>query len=88
MVNDAYLFFNDAFLSYFKWWCVFIFALFVLSNDDAFLSYFNDVFYLKALFSTPLIPIAPPSFPITFIHSFQTLKFLSNSKISFTFQKL
>ncbi len=50
MVNDAYLFFNDAFLSYFKWWCVFIFALFVLSNDDAFLSYFNDVFNLMMCF--------------------------------------
>ncbi|EKE88200.1 hypothetical protein OUK_1686, partial [Helicobacter pylori R037c] len=58
-------------------------------NNDVFLSYFNDVFYpmmrliFKALFSTPLIPIAPPSFPIIFIHFFQTLNFLSNSKFSF-----
>ena len=56
--------------------------------NDAFLFYNDDVLNLKALFSTPLIPIAPPSFPITLIHSFQTLKFLSNSKFSFTFQKL
>ncbi len=40
-------------------------------------------FYLKALFCYPLIPITPQSFPITFIHSFQTLKFLPNSKIPF-----
>lgn len=59
MVNDAYLFFNDAFLSYFKWWCVFIFALFVLSNDDAFLSYFNDVFNLMMCFILKLYSLPP-----------------------------
>ncbi|EMG88221.1 hypothetical protein HMPREF1396_00183 [Helicobacter pylori GAM114Ai] len=37
-------------------------------------------FYFEALFSTPLIPITPQSFPITFIHSFQTLNFLPNSQ--------
>ncbi len=35
------------------------------------------------LYSLPPFPIAPPSFPIIFIHSFQTLKFLPNSKIPF-----
>ncbi len=64
--------------------------LFLFNDVFLFLRY---LFYLmmclifKALFSTPLIPIAPP-FPITLIHSFQTLKFLSNSKISFTFQNI
>lgn len=62
--------------------------MFLSYYNDVFLFYDDDAFNLKALFSTPLIPIAPPSFPITLIHSFQTLKFLSNSKLSFTFQKL
>ncbi|OOP84735.1 hypothetical protein B0X34_05960 [Helicobacter pylori] len=37
-------------------------------------------FYLKALFCYPLIPITPQSFPMIFIHFFQTLNFLSNPK--------
>ncbi|OOC16704.1 hypothetical protein BZK26_06510 [Helicobacter pylori] len=52
-----------------------------------FLSYYNDAFYLKALFFSPpfqlvpqSFPIISKSFPITLIHSFQTLNFLSNSK--------
>ncbi len=52
----------------------------LIFNNDVFLFY-DDAFDLKALFSTPLIPIAPQSFPITLIHSFQTLNFLSNSQI-------
>ncbi len=52
----------------------FIFALFNLSNDDAFNLMMCLIF--KALFYYPPFP----SFPITFIHFFQTLKFLSNPK--------
>ncbi len=63
-------------------WCVFVLCFcflimcFILIMRFIFLSY--DVLYLylfKALFLPPF-----PSFPIIFIHSFQTLKFLSHSK--------
>ncbi len=77
MVNDAFLFkFNDAFS-----FCVFVF------NDDAFLFKFNDAFYLnlfKALFIF-IQSFIPPPIPIISNHFYP---FLSNSKISFTFQKL
>ncbi|EMH06802.1 hypothetical protein HMPREF1407_00130 [Helicobacter pylori GAM244Ai] len=38
-------------------------------------------FYFKALFFSPPFQLVPQSFPTTFIHSFQTLNFLSNSKM-------
>ncbi|PDW45290.1 hypothetical protein BB431_08205 [Helicobacter pylori] len=43
--------------------------------------FFNDVFFILKLYSLPLN--SNRSFPITLIHSFQALKFLSNSKFSF-----
>lgn len=53
---------------------------YLLFNDDAFLFKFNDAFYLESfiILSFHLPPF--PSFPITFIHFFPTLKFLSNPK--------
>ncbi|NHA93208.1 hypothetical protein EWZ66_06415 [Helicobacter pylori] len=53
-----------------------------------FLSYYNDAFYLKALFFSPPFQLVPQSFPIISNHfkSFQIISnnfhpFLSNSKI-------
>lgn len=80
IVNDVFLFLRYLFYLMMMRFC-FVFLFF---ND---VLYFNDAFYLKALLFYPFIPPFP-SFPITLIHSFQTLNFLSNSKISFTFQKL
>ncbi|KAA8891293.1 hypothetical protein EPC82_06855 [Helicobacter pylori] len=48
--------------------------------NDAYL-FFNDMFFILKLYSLPLN--SNRSFPITLIHSFQALKFLSNSKFSF-----
>ncbi|NHA84288.1 hypothetical protein EWZ69_03420, partial [Helicobacter pylori] len=53
--------------------------------NDVFL-FFNDVFFILKLYSLPLN--SNRSFPITLIHSFQALKFLSNSKFSFKFQNI
>ncbi|PDX29114.1 hypothetical protein BB456_00595 [Helicobacter pylori] len=68
MVNGAFLFFNDVFLFF----------------NDVFL-FFNDVFFILKLYSLPPFsnrsPIISNHFHPFLIHSFQTLNFLSNSKI-------
>lgn len=67
MVNGAYLFFDDAFyLNLFK-------TLFKTLFIQSFI-------YIQSFILLPPIPIISNHFQITFIHSFQTLNFLSNPK--------
>lgn len=83
MVNDAFLFFNDAFYLFILWnvWNVLFYEMFYLMMR--FILIYLRLYLFKALFNiqsfifTPIPIISNNAYP-----------FLSNSKISFTFQKL